>query len=75
LNKQEALDQTLSIVQIAGGVAASVAKADSGGGEVAVIADMAVALTSIIQRALAAHVAVTGQPIDPSLLKPFEPIV
>lgn len=31
-------------------------------------------LVTIIQKAIAAHESVTGQPIDPALLKPFVPI-
>jgi hypothetical protein len=37
-------------------------------------AQISSALLSIIQKTIAAHEAVTGQPIDPSLLKPFTPI-
>jgi hypothetical protein len=45
-----------------------------GGGDVAAGATVASSLIAIAQKAISAHQAVTGQPIDPSLLKPFVPL-
>lgn len=36
--------------------------------------NLASALISIVQKAMLAYQAQTGQPIDPTLLKPYEPI-
>lgn len=36
--------------------------------------NLASALITIVQKAMLAYQAQTGQPIDPTLLKPFEPI-
>lgn len=67
---QQALQEILSLLSIGATTAAAVA-----GGDVAAGATVAGSLIMIAQKAISAHQAVTGQPIDPSLLKPFEPIV
>jgi hypothetical protein len=64
------LQLLLSIVAIGASTAESVTVGGDGAKEAAVAAS----LIAIAQKAIAAHEAVTGQPIDPSLLKPFEPI-
>ena len=64
------LQEILGILAIGAQTAATVA----GGGEVAAGANIATALITIAQKAIAAHEAQTGQPIDPTLLKPFTPL-
>jgi hypothetical protein len=66
---QKALQEILSLLTIGATTAAAVA-----GGDLAAGATVASSLIAIAQKAIAAHEAVTGQPIDPSLLKPFVPI-
>lgn len=67
---ENVLQTILSILSIGATTAATVA----GGGEVAVGANIASSLIAIAQKAISAHLAVTGKPIDPTLLKPYEPI-
>lgn len=64
-----ALQQVLSLLAIGANTASAIA-----GGEVGSGATIALSLITIAQKAIAAHEAVTGKPIDPSILRPFEPI-
>ncbi len=64
------LQEILGIISIG----ATTASAISGGGEVAAGANIASALIAIAQKAISAHVAATGQPIDPAVLRPYQPI-
>jgi hypothetical protein len=66
---EKALQEILGLLSIGATTAAAVA----GGGDVAAGATVASSLIAIAQKAISAHQAVTGQPIDPSLLKPFVP--
>jgi hypothetical protein len=59
----------LQIITLGATVAEGVA-----GGDAAKIAQLSAALITIAQKAIAAHEAIIGQPIDASLLKPFDPI-
>lgn len=66
-----ALQQILQILSIGATAAAGIASNP----DVKAGAGVAEALLSIAQKAIAAHEAHTGEPIDLSLLKPIEPIV
>jgi hypothetical protein len=63
------LQYLLDIIGLAATVATGVTSGDAAKG-----AQISSALITIVQKALAAHQAQEGQPIDPALLKPFEPI-
>lgn len=63
------LQMVLEIISLAAGVATSVLTGGAAQG-----AGIAQALVAIIQKAIAAHEAQTGQPIDPALLKPYQPL-
>ena len=70
--KESTLATLLSILQIASNVAAG-SLAGTGTAESA--AKLSAGLTEIVQKALLAHQEVLGAPIDPDLIKPFDPIV
>ncbi len=59
----------LDILQIASAAAASALTGDAAKGNA-----IASALIQIAQKAILAHQQQTGQPIDPSVLRPFEPL-
>jgi hypothetical protein len=61
------------LLQLGLGVTSAVATS-SGATGLANVADLGTSLTLIAQKAMMAHEAIVGQPIDPSQLKPFEPI-
>jgi hypothetical protein len=63
------LQYLLDIIGLAATVATGVTSGDAAKG-----AQISSALITIAQKAIAAHEAQVGQPIDPALLKPFEPI-
>ena len=65
----KALQEVLGLLSIGATTATALAS-----GDVAAGATVALSLITIAQKAIAAHEAVTGQPIDPSLLKPYRPI-
>jgi hypothetical protein len=65
----KALQEVLSLLSIGATTAAAIADGDVGAG-----ATVALSLITIVQKAIAAHEAVTGKPIDPSLLRRYEPI-
>jgi|KBSSwiStaDraftv2_1062776.scaffolds.fasta_scaffold1687660_1 hypothetical protein len=65
----KALQEVLGLLSIGATTAAAIAS-----GDVAEGATVALSLITIAQKAIAAHEAVTGKPIDPSLLKPYQPI-
>lgn len=66
---ENALQYLLEIIQLSSTVASGVTTGDA-----AKYAALGASLVTIIQKAIAAHEAVVGQPIDTSLLRPFEPI-
>lgn len=63
------LDYLLSIISLGATVASGVTT-----GTAADAAKLSSSLIEIAQKAILAHEAIVGQPIDPALLKPFEPI-
>ena len=65
----KALQEVLGLLSIGATTASAIAS-----GDVAEGATVALSLITIAQKAIAAHEAVTGKPIDPSLLKPYQPI-
>ena len=65
----KALQEVLGLLSIGATTAAAIAN-----GDVATGATVALSLITIAQKAIAAHEAVTGKPIDPSLLKPYQPL-
>ena len=65
----KALQEVLGLLSIGATTAAAIVS-----GDVAEGATVALSLITIAQKAIAAHEAVTGKPIDPSLLKPYQPI-
>jgi hypothetical protein len=65
----KALQEVLGLLSIGATTAAVIANGDVGAG-----ATVALSLITIAQKAIAAHESVTGKPIDPSLLKPYQPI-
>jgi hypothetical protein len=64
-----ALQYLLDIIGLAATVATGVTTGDP-----AKAAQLSAALITIVQKAMAAHEAQIGAPIDEALLKPFEPI-
>lgn len=68
---QALLQEILAILGIASNVAAG---ALSGNADAEKYAKLSAALTEIAQRTLLAHQQLTGQPIDTSLLVPYEPL-
>jgi hypothetical protein len=64
-----ALKYLLEVIGIASGVASGVLTGDAKKG--ALVSE---ALVAIVQKTLAAHEAVVGKPVDPKLLRPFEPL-
>jgi hypothetical protein len=68
-----ALLQLLQIIAIASEVAKPIAT--SAGGELGLSIDVAAgALAEIISKAMAAHIAITGEPIDLDKLQPIAPV-
>ena len=65
----KALQEVLGLLSIGATTAAAIASGDVASG-----ATVALSLITIAQKAISAHEAVTGKPIDPSLLKPYQPI-
>lgn len=63
------INYLLEIIGLASGVASGVLTGDAQKD-----AQLSTALVTIIQKTLAAHEAILGEPIDPSRLKPFEPL-
>jgi hypothetical protein len=66
----EALATIASLLEVGASIVSGVATGDVGAG--ARIAD---GLLLMIQKGISAYQKVSGQPIDPALLKPFEPVV
>jgi hypothetical protein len=63
------LQYILDIIALGATVASGVATGDAAKG-----AQISSALVTIVQKAIAAHELQVGQPIDPALLRPFEPL-
>ena len=63
------LSLILEILQLAAAAASAYVTGDAAKGT-----QIAQSLISIIQKGMLAYQAQTGQPIDPALLKPWEPI-
>lgn len=66
---ETALNSLLEVIGIASGVASGILSGEAQKG-----AEISAALVSIVQKTLAAHESVIGQPIDPALVRPFEPL-
>lgn len=65
----EALQTIASLLEVGASIVTGVAT-----GDVAAGARIADGLLLMIQKGISAYQKVSGQPIDPALLKPFEPL-